>query len=59
MKDFSRHYRNTYKSYHFQKRTEDKMSDTHLFLVGGGPPFTGELGEPFVNLAGSEPHLYE
>ncbi len=28
------------------------MSDTHLFLFGGGPPFNEKLGEKFTDLAG-------
>ncbi|WP_449537660.1 Type 1 glutamine amidotransferase-like domain-containing protein [Ferdinandcohnia sp. Marseille-Q9671] len=30
------------------------MTDTHLFLFGGGPPFTKNLGERFVTIAGKE-----
>ncbi|MEH7381022.1 Type 1 glutamine amidotransferase-like domain-containing protein [Bacillus sp. JJ1533] len=30
------------------------MSDTHLFLFGGGPPFNDKLGKRFADLAGSK-----
>lgn len=30
------------------------MSDTHLFLFGGGPPFNEQFGERFAQLAGNE-----
>ncbi|MEH7385269.1 Type 1 glutamine amidotransferase-like domain-containing protein [Bacillus sp. JJ1521] len=30
------------------------MSETHLFLFGGGPPFNSTLGERFADLAGNQ-----
>ncbi|RFB13487.1 peptidase S51 dipeptidase E [Bacillus sp. HNG] len=30
------------------------MTETHLFLFGGGPPFTDKLGEQFANLSGNQ-----